>query len=182
MKVESIAECSSWSILQYFWPAISDNWSWKLIICLFESDHFTQVLLYLKIQFHVKYGSYCLYPKYFDSHTCTLFVWLDSKCSSQQFFSYVHTAQGHNTMTPVRLELATPRSRVEHSTTEPLLFPCKYMKLCALGQNYSCLLFNSFIASGDFRRLLITFANSMGPDLDRQSVGPDQDPNRSTIW
>ena len=25
MKVESIAECSNWSILQYFWPALSDN-------------------------------------------------------------------------------------------------------------------------------------------------------------
>ena len=29
MKVESIAECSLWSILQYFWPALSDNRSWK---------------------------------------------------------------------------------------------------------------------------------------------------------
>ena len=29
-------------------------------------------------------------------------------------------AQGHNTVTPVRLEPATPRSRVKHSTTEPL--------------------------------------------------------------
>ena len=29
MKVESIATCSFWSILQYFWPALSDNWSWK---------------------------------------------------------------------------------------------------------------------------------------------------------
>ena len=28
MKVESIAECSPWSILQYFWPASSDNRSW----------------------------------------------------------------------------------------------------------------------------------------------------------
>ena len=29
MKVESkfFAECSPWSILQYFWPALSDNWS-----------------------------------------------------------------------------------------------------------------------------------------------------------
>ena len=27
MDVESIAECSTWSILQYFWPALSDNWS-----------------------------------------------------------------------------------------------------------------------------------------------------------
>ena len=26
MKVESISE-SPWSILQYFWPALSDNWS-----------------------------------------------------------------------------------------------------------------------------------------------------------
>ena len=29
MKVESIAECSPWSILQYFWPALSANWDWK---------------------------------------------------------------------------------------------------------------------------------------------------------
>ena len=25
MKVKSIAECSPWSILQYFWPTLSDN-------------------------------------------------------------------------------------------------------------------------------------------------------------
>ena len=29
-------------------------------------------------------------------------------------------AQGHNAVTPVRLKLAAPRSRVKHSTTEPL--------------------------------------------------------------
>ena len=29
MKAESIAECSLWSILQYFWPAWSDYWSWN---------------------------------------------------------------------------------------------------------------------------------------------------------
>ena len=29
MKVKSIAECSPWVILQYFWPALSDNLSWK---------------------------------------------------------------------------------------------------------------------------------------------------------
>ena len=38
MQIESIAE--------YFWPAFSDNWSWKPICGLFESGHFTQVLLY----------------------------------------------------------------------------------------------------------------------------------------
>ena len=32
MKVESFAECSSWSILQYVWPALRDNWSWKPIL------------------------------------------------------------------------------------------------------------------------------------------------------
>ena len=31
MKVASIAECSHWSILQYFWPALSDNLSWKQV-------------------------------------------------------------------------------------------------------------------------------------------------------
>ena len=41
MKVKSIAEC----ILQYFWPALSDNWSWKQISGLFESVRFTQVWL-----------------------------------------------------------------------------------------------------------------------------------------
>ena len=48
MKVKSIAECSPWNILQYIWPAIVDNWSWKQICGLFESGHFTQVLLYCK--------------------------------------------------------------------------------------------------------------------------------------
>ena len=32
-------------ILQYFWPALSNNWSWKQILCLFESGCFTKVLL-----------------------------------------------------------------------------------------------------------------------------------------
>ena len=45
MKVESVAECSPRSILQYFWPALSDNWSWKTNLGLFESGCFTQVLL-----------------------------------------------------------------------------------------------------------------------------------------
>ena len=35
MKVESIAECSAWSILQYSRPALSDNWSWKANLCFF---------------------------------------------------------------------------------------------------------------------------------------------------
>ena len=37
MKVEIIAECSHCNILQYFWPALSNNLSWKPIFgILFE--------------------------------------------------------------------------------------------------------------------------------------------------
>ena len=35
---------------------------------------------------------------------------------------------------------------------------------------------NTSPASGDFCRLLITFANSLDPDQARQNVGPDLDP------
>ena len=34
----------------------------------------------------------------------------------------------------------------------------------------------------DYGRLLITFANSLDPDQDRQDVGPDLDPNCLTLW
>ena len=39
MKVEIIAE--------YFWPALSENWSCKPICGLFESGRFTLVLLFI---------------------------------------------------------------------------------------------------------------------------------------
>ena len=65
--------------------------------------------------------------------------------------------QGHNAVPPVRLKLATNRTCVKHSTTE---LP---------------------IASSDFCCQLITFANSLDPDQDRQKVGPDLDPNRLTL-
>ena len=45
MKVESIAECSPWSILQYFWPALSGNQSWKPISGFFLSGGLRPVLL-----------------------------------------------------------------------------------------------------------------------------------------
>ena len=38
-----------------------------------------------------------------------------------QYYAWINVhAQGHNAVTPVRLEPAAPRSRVKHSTTEPL--------------------------------------------------------------
>ena len=41
--------------------------------------------------------------------------------------------------------------------------------------------FNSFLARGNFFRLLITLASSLDPDRDRQTVGPDLDPNCLTL-
>ena len=32
MKAESIAECSTWIILQYFRPALIDNWSFVFFL------------------------------------------------------------------------------------------------------------------------------------------------------
>ena len=49
MQVKSIVECSFLSILQYFCPALSDNWSWKPIFGLFKKGRFRQVLLYLDL-------------------------------------------------------------------------------------------------------------------------------------
>ena len=54
MTVKSIAECSPWSILQYFWPALSDNWYWKPSLVFFLSCRLRQVLLYT-------YRSMCTY-------------------------------------------------------------------------------------------------------------------------
>ena len=42
--------------------------------------------------------------------------------------------------------------------------------------------FKSFLASGHFCYLLITFANSLDPDQDRQNVGPDLVPNHLPLW
>ena len=47
MQVESIAECSKGSILQYFRPSLSYHFVIKIFFCLFLSGHLRQVLLYL---------------------------------------------------------------------------------------------------------------------------------------
>ena len=40
---------------------------------------------------------------------------------------------------------------------------------------------NSFPASGEFCRLLLTFADSLGPDQAGQNIWPDLDPNCLTL-
>ena len=54
MQVKSIAECSPWSILQYFWYALSDNRYWKPVLVFFLGDRLRQVLLYIKITWPYK--------------------------------------------------------------------------------------------------------------------------------
>ena len=62
MKVKSIAECSSLSILQYFWPALSDNLSWKPIMVFFFSGGLRQVLLYHKNKISkINYAKFLVY-------------------------------------------------------------------------------------------------------------------------
>ena len=46
MKVKSNAECSAWSILQYFWPALSHSRPWKPILVSILSGSLRLVLLY----------------------------------------------------------------------------------------------------------------------------------------
>ena len=50
-----------------------------------------------------------------------------------------------------------------------------------MGKTICCKTLISFLASGGFCRPLITFANSLDPDQDRQNVGPDLDPKYLTL-
>ena len=78
MKVKSIAECSPWSILRCFWPALSDNWSWKPFCGLFEpfwpfNNFFTVAanlgsLLYVQTQADQKQYAFQI----FDTYTLSL--------------------------------------------------------------------------------------------------------------
>ena len=51
MQVKSIAECSPWSILQYFRPSLSYHLSLRSVFCLFLSGRFTQVYCIALINF-----------------------------------------------------------------------------------------------------------------------------------
>ena len=60
-------------------------------------------------------------------------------------------AQGHNTVKPVRLESTTPRSRVKHSTSEPL---CSlYHTMICFGYELRKIIFNAFFCGNLYSRL-----------------------------
>ena len=94
MKVESIAECSPWSILQYFWPALSDNWAWK---------HF---FFFLRVavldRFYCIKHLQCVIALYSKSDICVLYTklhrytdgnvhWAQDKPLSPQHQKYLFT-------------------------------------------------------------------------------------------
>ena len=58
----------------------------------------------------------------------------------------------------------------------------KHISNCLLLKFFPAQSINSFPASGDFRHLLITFANSLDPDQARQNIRPDLDQNCLTLW
>ena len=72
---EGLKDCRmlSWSILQYFWPALSDNRSWKPNFSRFEIGCFTQVLLFytgfsasfLKVSIVANFQNLIFYSRYF---------------------------------------------------------------------------------------------------------------------
>ena len=49
-----ILQNAPWSILQYFWPALSDNYSWKPIRSFVTFLHASSLLLYLQIHYLAK--------------------------------------------------------------------------------------------------------------------------------
>ena len=57
MKVKNIAECSPWSIQQYFWPALSDNWSWEPIFDLFYTGFTVFILAFPYLQLGICFGN-----------------------------------------------------------------------------------------------------------------------------
>ena len=66
-------------------------------------------------------------------------------------------------------------------TLKPIQKEVKIELLVFFPTQESYNLFYSCLASGDFCRLLITFANNLDPDHDQRNVGPDLDPNRLTL-
>ena len=62
-----------------------------------------------------------------------VFPWVEAVLSKDRLC----LAQGHNTVTPERLEAGAPRSRVKHPTTVPLCSLAKLVNECT--ENIVCL-------------------------------------------
>ena len=68
MPFKSIAECSHWSILQYFRPSLSYHLSVRYLFCLFLSGRLRQVLLHWGLVVHFYSSSrYDIYKVYVEN-------------------------------------------------------------------------------------------------------------------
>ena len=76
-------------------------------------------------------------------------------------------AQGHTYVPPVKLERASFRPGVKHSTFEPLRSQCQDQPT-----------HSNSSANCDVCRLVIIFANGLDPDQLGQNVGPRSGPER----
>ena len=70
MKVESIAECSTWSILQYFLPAFSNNWYRKPNFGLLRVAVLHRFLLY---QYSNQFRELSFSPRWLQTRKGTKF-------------------------------------------------------------------------------------------------------------
>ena len=96
MKVESIAECSLWSILQYLWPALSINWS------SFFSGRLRQVLLYNRQSIYL-YAYKCLCQCVGKVITQMSTV-VSLMCLGPSFQKRTHHFLLHESLWPINLE------------------------------------------------------------------------------
>ena len=97
MKVESIAECSPWSILQYFWPALNDNWS------SFLSGRLRQVLLYTQQSIYI-YAYKCLCQCVGKVITTQMSTVVSLICFGPSFQKMTHHFLLHGSLWPTNLE------------------------------------------------------------------------------
>ena len=74
-------------------------------------------------------------------------------------------------------------SRVIHTICMQIANDVERLCNCSCLSEYSviAIALTFFPATGDFCPELITFANGLYPDQDRQNVGPDLDPKRLTL-
>ena len=86
MKIESIAKSSPRSILQYFGPALRDNWSWKPIFCLFESGLFTPVWLYNIFWTKILGSGLIIYVFVKNKYGVHFILNICSRCNKQTIF------------------------------------------------------------------------------------------------
>ena len=101
---------SNQPVMMLDWLSWSDPSGFIILICRTINTHLHDIL-------------FCLFW-FFTSHQQSFSSIGTGLPGLNQYLAWINVlAQGHNTVTPVRLEPATLRSRVKHSTTEPLRSP-----------------------------------------------------------